>query len=560
MARIKALVFDLDDTLYDCTGSLIDAARRRAARAMVASGLPLSEQAAFDLQVQLTGQYGPRCNVFDRIAETHGAGEDLVQAALDAYNDDEVEEIEPFPDVVPTLKRLRDHGFRLFLLTSGIHSRQQRKIELLGIGAFFDEIVIQDKELGIAREECLVDLMARHALTPGEIVAVGDRIHSEIRVANFLKMTTVQMIHGRFKSLLPKNELEEPDYRIQSISELFDVLSDSRQRHDHGSLRIVALGGGTGLPLVLQGLKSYTSNLTAIVTVMDSGRSSGMLRRDLGVLPPGDARNCLVALSRTEESQRILKDLFQYRFSEGTLDGMSFGNLFLAALEKITGSFEEALHEASHILAVQGKVIPPTLSNTHICAELMDGRIVREEFNVREPSKARIKRVFLEPPNVEVSSEAIEEIARADIVVLGPGSLYTSVITNLLVPGIATALRQSNARIVYVCNIVTQAGQTDGYAASDHVKAVNDHLGAGLLDAVIVNTAMPPDAVLKRYEAEAAQMVTADAKLEQIPVTVVRADLIEDIDAFAPGRVLWEKADFLRHDPDKLARAIVELA
>ncbi len=560
MTRIKAIIFDLDDTLYDCTGSLMDAARRRAARAMVKAGLPLDEEEAYKLQIRLTDQYGPRCNVFDRIAELYNLGEPLAQAALDAYNSDEVGDIHPFPDVIPTLEKLRKQGYRLFLVTSGIHRRQERKIRQLGIAGLFDEIIIEDRERGLAKEECLVDLMTRHGFTPQEIISVGDRIHSEIRVSNFLKMTTVQMVHGRFRSLLPKNELEEPDYRIHAVSDLFQILSVANKGRSRRQRRIVALGGGTGLPLLLQGLKRHTRNLTAIVTVMDSGRSSGVLRRDLGVLPPGDARNCLVALSDTELTERQLHALFQYRFEKGNLKGMSFGNLFLAALEKMTGGFDKALREASRILAVQGKVIPSSLTSTHICARLADGSVVREEANVRAVGKARIEEVFLDPADVQVSQEALDEIEQADIIVLGPGSLYTSVITNLLVPGINAALNRSEARLVYVCNIVTQPGQTDGCNASDHVKALMRHLGKRKIDYVLVNNGVPQKEVLERYRAENAALVELDEGFFKLPVKVIAVDLIEKIDPGAPARLLWEKQDLIRHDPAKIAQAIMDLA
>ena len=556
MIRIKAVIFDLDDTLYDCTGLLTEAARRRAAKAMVAAGLPLSESEAVELQVELTNRYGPRCNVFDRIAEMYQTGEGLVGAALSAYNSDEVEEVQPFPDVAPALRVLRAHGYRLFLVTVGVHRRQEKKIERLGLREFFDEVVINDSEVGMSREECYIDLMTRHALTPQEVVSVGDRINSEIRACNALKMTTVQMLHGRFRSLQPKNELEEPDYRIERISELPARLASANRRRTREQIRVVAVGGGTGLPMLLQGLKAYTRNLTAIVTVTDSGRSSGRLRRGLGVLPPGDARNCLVALSRSAVGEERLYQLFQYRFDEGDLEGMSFGNLLLAALEKITGSFEQALRAASEILAIEGKVLPSTLTDTHICARLEDGTVVREEFNVRATGKSPIAEVFLEPADAHAAGEAIQEIEQADLIVFGPGSLYTSVISNLLVDGITAALRRSNARLIYVCNIVTQPGQTDGYTASDHVKALIRRLGDGMLDAVLVNNRVPERSVMERYEKEGAALVISDPGLRELGIDVVEADLFEGVDH---SRVLWEKQDLLRHDPEKLARVIMNV-
>jgi len=556
MARIKAIIFDLDDTLYDCSGALVDAARQRAARAMVEADLPCTAQEAYDLQVELTARHGPRYRVFDHIAERYNMDKSLVEAALQAYNRGEVEDIKPFPDVVSMLRNLRAQGYALFLVTCGVHERQERKIELLGIREFFDEVIINDTEIGTALEECYMDILGRHSLTPQECVAVGDRIHSEIRVANYLRMTTVQIVHGRYKSLLPKNEMEEPDFRINHMSDLHDVLVTANKRRRRQQAKLLAIGGGTGLPMVLQGLKAYTRNLTAIVTVTDSGRSSGALRRDLGVLPPGDARNCLIALSSSEKSGQQLHDLFQYRFNEGGLTGMSFGNLFVAALEKLTGSFEKALRAASEILATEGKVVPSTLTDTHLCAMLEDGTVIREEYNVRSLDKAPIARVFLEPESAAATGEAIEEIEQADAIVIGPGSLYTSVITNLLVHGITRAIRRSSARVIYVCNIVTQPGQTDGYTAADHVRGLLRYLGEGSLHYVLVNNRVPSPEIMDRYAQEGATLLTADDDLRQLGPEIVEADLVEDMDEH---RVLWEKQDLLRHDPEKLARIIVEL-
>jgi uncharacterized cofD-like protein len=281
-----------------------------------------------------------------------------------------------------------------------------------------------------------------------------------------------------------------------------------------------------------------------------------MLRRDLGVLPPGDARNCLIALSRSAQAGQHLHQLFQYRFADGDLSGHSFGNLFLAALEKITGSFEQAIAVASEILAVEGKVIPSTLFNTHICAKLEDGTVLKEEYNVRGENKSAIARVYLDPADATATEEAIEEIGRADAIILGPGSLFTSVITNLLVDGITRAIRGSRARVIYICNIVTQPGQTDRFTASDHIRAVQQYLGDGVLDYAIVNDAVPPDDILRRYEAAVAQLVLCDDDTASLGPQIVEQDLVEEIDS---ERVLWEKKDLLRHDPDKLARIVMEL-
>ena len=554
MPTIKAIIFDLDDTLYDCTGLLVDAARRRAARAMVKLGVPLSPRKAYDLQVSLTEKYGPKVPIFKKIAEMYHKGERFVQQVYEAYNSADVENIVPFADVPPTLKQLREEKYRLYLVTSGIHERQERKIEMLKIKHYFDEILIDDHERGSTCESCFMELIQKHGLAPKEVMTVGDRVHSEIRIANRFGMKTVQMVHGRFQSVLPEDNLEEPDFRIQKISEIPAVLR--RLNRIPTQPKIVAIGGGTGLPMVLAGLRHFTKDITAVVTVTDSGRSSGFIRNELGVLPPGDIRNCLVALSQTPHSSEWLHKLFEFRFSSGVLKGMNMGNLVLAALANIAGGFEKGIREAGEIFNIQGKVMPSTLTNTHICARLTDGALRKEEVHVRGLDKAPIQDVFLEPADGKPLPEALEEIRHADCIILGPGSLYTSVITNLLVRGIPEAIRESSAKVIYICNCAQQPGQTDGYNASDHVRAIIRYLGEGVLDYALVNNTKPPAHIVKRYEKKKSPLVKLDADLDTLGVKIVRADLVEKIDQ---SRVLWEKADLLRHDPDKLATQIMNI-
>jgi uncharacterized cofD-like protein len=331
-------------------------------------------------------------------------------------------------------------------------------------------------------------------------------------------------------------------------------LKDIGKTHDN--LKILAIGGGTGLPIALEGLKTYSENLTAIVTVTDSGRSSGVIREQYGILPPGDVRNCLVALSETEEQEKDLYQLFQYRFNKGSLNGMSLGNLLMAALTDITGSFDQAIKKASKILTIKGRVLPSTLTSTHICAELKDGSVVEEEFNVRSPRKAPIERVFLKSNDVECPPDAISEIEKADIIVIGPGSLYTSVISNLLVGGIKAALQRTKAVKIYLCNIVTQPGQTDNYTASDHIKAIIKYLGEGILDYVLVNNNFPREEIIEKYRKQDADIVALDENLEKNNVAIEVTDLIENIEQ---KRVLWEKQDLIRHDPEKLADSICRI-
>ncbi|OHB40049.1 MAG: hypothetical protein A2069_05965 [Planctomycetes bacterium GWB2_41_19] len=551
--KIKAVIFDLDDTLYDCTGSLIDASRSRAAKALVEAGLPCTEDEVYQLQKELTEKYGPYYHVFNEIVNKYNADSKLVTIAYKAYNSSEVSEIKPFPYVIPTLKELKEKGYKLFLLTVGVHERQEKKINILGLKPYFDEMVISDQEIGLPMEDCMRDLIERHAINFREAVMVGDRVREELRIAKSLGMTTIQMLHGRFKNEPAVNECDKPDYKIKRIFQIATILQLQNMGKTPDRLKILAIGGGTGLPIMLEGSKTYSKNLTAVVTVTDSGRSSGVLREEFGILPPGDARNCLVALSETEEQERELYQLFQYRFNRGSLEGMSLGNLLMAALTDITGSFEQAIKKVSKILHIRGKVLPSTLANTHICAELEDNTYVEEEFNVRALGKPPIKNVFLKSNDVPPFSEAVEEIQKADIIVIGPGSLYTSLITNLLVVGIRNAIRNSKATKIYVCNIVTQPGQTDHYKVSDHIKAVTKYLGEGVLDYVIVNNNIPCNDIIDRYQKEGAEVVLTDEGVYNLNVNVKKSDLVEDLNQ---KRVLWEKQDLLRHDPDKLADSI----
>ena len=553
---MKAIIFDLDDTLYDCTGSLLEASRKRAAKAMVDAGLPCTEEEAYLLQKELSEKHGPYYPVFNEISNKFNKGHELVRSALKAYNSNEVTDIQLFPDVVPTLKKLAQDKYKLFLLTTGIHERQHKKIELLNLKPYFDEIIINDQEVGLLMEDCFEAIVRKYSLSPQNVVVVGDRVREELRIAKSKGMVTVQMLHGRFKEETAYDSANKPDYKIKRFFQLPTLLKLKDIGKTHDNLKILAIGGGTGLPIALEGLKTYSENLTAIVTVTDSGRSSGIIREEYGILPPGDVRNCLVALSETEEQEKDLYQLFQYRFNKGSLNGMSLGNLLMAALTDITGSFDQAIKKASKILTIKGKVLPSTLTSTHICAELKDGSVVEEEFNVRAPRKAPIERVFLKSNDVECPPDAISEIEKADIIVIGPGSLYTSVISNLLVGGIKDALRSTKAVKIYLCNIVTQPGQTDNYTASDHIKAVIKYLGEEILDYVLVNNNFPRQEIIGKYRKEGADIVALDENLGKNNVAVVVTDLIENIEQ---KRVLWEKQDLIRHDPEKLADSICRI-
>ncbi len=267
-------------------------------------------------------------------------------------------------------------------------------------------------------------------------------------------------------------------------------------------LPVVTIGGGTGSSTLLRGLKRFTDAITAIVTVADDGGGSGILRRELGILPPGDARNCLFALANEENK---VKELFHYRFNEGSLSGQSLGNLLVAALTDIYGSFDEGLRRAGEILAVTGKVVPMTLDNVALCAELEDGSHVAGESVL--PSeviarKSRIKRAYLDPPVRKTQKETVDAILEAKLILLGPGSLYTSLVPNLLVEEIGEAVRATDATVVYIANLMTQPGETDGFGVTEHLDVVETYLGEGTVDRIYVNdTAMTAD-IGAHYEAK----------------------------------------------------------
>jgi len=318
------------------------------------------------------------------------------------------------------------------------------------------------------------------------------------------------------------------------------------------STRIVVLGGGTGTFTVLTGLKRHPVDLSAVVSIADNGGSTGVLRDELGVLPPGDIRQCLVALSSGDE---MMRRVFSHRFSRGSLQGHTLGNLFLSALEELCGNPLEAVKQAQQILRVRGRVIPVSPQASNLYAELEDGTVVEGEHAIDEPSaqRAAIDRCFLDPP-VMATPDAVDAIRQADIVVMGPGDLFTSLIPVLLVDGVSDALAESQAKLVYVLNLVTKSGQTDGYTARRFCETVDQYIDPARLDTVLMNTATPSPAILKRYEKANDQLVTDD--LQDVPWQVVRAPLIsERLAGAAMGDKL--KRSVLRHDPAKLAAAIL---
>ena len=312
--------------------------------------------------------------------------------------------------------------------------------------------------------------------------------------------------------------------------------------------RIVAVGGGTGLSTMLRGLKRYPRNLSAIVTVADDGGGSGMLRRDMGMLPPGDIRHCMEALANTEP---VMEQLLTYRFTEGALAGQSFGNLFLAALNGVTGSFEEAVSQMSRVLAVTGEIIPVTGADVQLEAVFENGSRVVGESGIcafKRAQNCRIAHVNLIPDRPAPLPGAIRAIREADLILLGPGSLYTSIIPNLLVEGVAEEIVQAQAPKLYICNIMTQEGETEGYTAADHVEALLTHGGAGLADICLANSAPVPPQLVEKYQEESAAPLLVDReRLAALGMEVVELPVADT------------QGDYARHDPEKLAHAILEI-
>ncbi|MCX7703435.1 MAG: YvcK family protein [Planctomycetota bacterium] len=306
--------------------------------------------------------------------------------------------------------------------------------------------------------------------------------------------------------------------------------------------RIVAFGGGTGMGVLLRGLKKYTNRITAVVTVCDDGGSSGRLRANMGILPPGDIRNCLIALADTEP---LMEELLQYRFKQEELEGHSFGNLLLAALTEITGDFQRAVQEANKILKVQGRVLPSTLKKVALVATHTDGTKSTGEVRVGKSDKP-IHRMELRPKPVPMNPDVMDAIEQADIFVFGPGSLYTSIIPNLLVDRMVETILMSPAKKVYICNIMTQRGETKGYRASDHVAAIVNHSCEGFLDYVVVNNEPVPDEVKELYMRQGQYPVENDLSEEAFGAKVTACNLLGE-------------ESMARHNPEKLADVITRI-
>ena len=399
--------------------------------------------------------------------------------------------------------------------------------------------------LGLAIWVKLTPIFYAIQLIQGLVSAIATTVPSYISGPLVLLVGLLLIFWGQSRTVGSITEV----FRSDTDEELIDVLLNYR-RLNRGP-KIVAIGGGTGLSTLLRGLKTYSANITAIVTVADDGGSSGRLRREIGVLPPGDIRNCLAALASEE---KLLTELFQYRFKAGDgLTGHSFGNLFLTAMSEVTGDLERAIAASSNVLAVRGQVLPATLSDVRLWAELADGRRIEGESNITKAG-GDIVRIGCIPANPPALPRVVQAIEEADYIIIGPGSLYTSVIPNLLVPEIAGAIAKrsqgrNNPKIpcIYVCNIMTQPGETQGYTVADHISAIDAACGQQLFSAVLVQKQQPSDQSQIRYAQENSHPVFLDR--EDVALLKRRIILANVMDEDEQGLV--------RHNSERLAGVLV---
>jgi uncharacterized cofD-like protein len=320
---------------------------------------------------------------------------------------------------------------------------------------------------------------------------------------------------------------------------------------------VVTIGGGTGSFMLLTGLKKYPINLSAIVSMADDGGSTGVLRDELGVLPPGDVRQCLVALS---ESSDELRNLMNYRFEEGNLKGHSFGNLFLSALEKINGNFIKGVIEASKLLNVKGTVIPVTKENTNLCMNLKNGKILNGQKDINhnfDIEKIGIKKNYLFP-KAKANKKAIEKILEADLIVIGPGNHFCSIVPNLLVEGIAEAIKKSKAKVVYNCNLVNKKGHTEKFFLEDYADSINGYIGKDRIDFATLNTKKPSPGLIKKYESKDEFLIKLKNGSSKRNYKIIRADILSsDKPVYSKADVLAKLRAFIRHDSEKLAKILM---
>ena len=409
--------------------------------------------------------------------------------------------------------------------------KMKRWLLLFAVGvmlfSFGVALVINFEYLGRVEEEIFM-LVWRAVGSYNYMVTAGVGIFIVIIGSCLMLWATRSIIRSIIAVLIPDRS-----------ENLVDMIYEERKLGRGPAVTVI--GGGHGLSVLLRGIKTSTNNVSAVVTVADDGGSSGRLREELGIIPPGDLRNCLVALADTEP---LMEKLFQYRFEgDSALAGHSFGNLFIAAMNEVTGDMETALKESSKVLAVKGRVIPASKESVRLDAVMTDGTIVEGESQIPEVHK-KIRRVRLFPKKVQAVPAALEAIESADAIILGPGSLYTSIMPNLLVDGVSDALKKSKAIKIYICNVLTQPGETDNYTAAQHAKAILDHAGHGTIDYVLVNSTPIPE---KMWRGTGATPVEIDEeKVNALGCGLIKADLMSE-------------TQIGRHDPDKLCAAVMKI-
>ncbi|MCA1992700.1 MAG: YvcK family protein [Coleofasciculus sp. S288] len=393
--------------------------------------------------------------------------------------------------------------------------------------------------LGLAIWVKLTPIFYFIQFTSGILETIANFIPSNVSGPVAIICGLVLIFWGQTRTVRSITEVLKPEKN----QELVDVLIAHRRLYR--GPKIVVVGGGTGLSTLLRGLKVYSANITAIVTVADDGGSSGRLRQEFGVLPPGDIRNCLAALA---DQEKLLTELFQYRFRTGNgLIGHSFGNLFLTAMSEITGDLERAIAASSQVLAVRGRVLPATLSDVRLWAELADGRRIEGESHITEAG-GKIIKIGCTPTNPPALPAALKAIEDADYIIIGPGSLYTSIIPNLLVPQITEAIASRNIPRIYVCNIMTQPGETVGYSVSDHIQCIDDACGTKLFDAVVVHRKVPSAQALIKYAQTDSHPVFFDREaVARLGRRVVLANVMDED----------ETTNLVRHNPERLARVLL---
>ncbi len=369
------------------------------------------------------------------------------------------------------------------------------------------------------------------------VMKIAQTVPSEVIGAIFILAGALFFVKGWQKTNYSILDVHTDRTRHALLEDLY------RRRKLNRGPKIVAVGGGTGLSTLLKGIKRITNNITAIVTVGDDGGSSGRLREEMGVLPPGDIRNCIAALADDED---LVTKLFQYRFKTGEgLEGHSFGNLFLTALCAITGDMVRAVIESSKVLSIRGRVLPSTLDDMRLVAIMEDGSIIRGESNIPESGK-KIKKLYTEPEDCKPLEDVILAIQEADIIILGPGSLYTSIIPNILIKDISDAIEKAKAKKIYVCNIMTQPGETDDFSVSDHIKTILEHAdNKKIIDTVLINDYLPEEVIEAYRKVNSTPVVVDKENIKKLGIGIVRKRLIED-----------NKNNLVRHSPNRIGRAI----